>query len=388
MPESSERLQNLPPYAFAVISQTIREMTQQGLDIIRLDIGNPDMPPAEHVINALAESSRTPTNHGYAGYAGTPSFREAVARYYQKRFGVTLNPETQVLPLLGSKEGIVNFSLAYLDRGDVALVPTIGYPAYEMGARLAGADRHPLTLNAANGFVPDFDSIPENVAQKAKLLWVNYPNNPTGVVVDNDFYDKAIAFCQQYDVLLASDNPYVDITFDGYVGTSALQAPNALDHTVEFMSFSKTFNMAGWRLGAAVGSAQALRNLLQVKSNVDSGHFKGIYDAGIAALDQTTDDWMQERNQVYQNRRDKILEALPQIGLEASVSKATLYIWAKVLDMSSEDYVKKALEEAHVSTAPGEIYGSDGTGYIRISLSVPDDRLAEGLQRLIRWYNQ
>lgn len=386
MPVPSQRLQTLPPYAFAVIGQRIREMSQAGIDIIRIDIGNPDMPPADFVVDALHQSAQKADHHGYSGYSGTPTFRQAVARYYQKRFGVTLNPDTEVLPLLGSKEGLVNLALAYLDQGDVSLVPDVGYPSYAMGTRLAGADIYWVPMRPENGFLLDLDAIPEDVRERAKLLWINYPNNPTGAIASMTFLERVVRFCADNDILLVSDNPYVEITYDGYVAPSALEVVGSLDHTVEYMSFSKSHNMAGWRLGAAVGASKALKTLLQVKSNVDSGHFKAVYDAGIAALDHTSDEWMQERNLIYQNRRDMLMEALPDMGLEAVKSKATLYIWAKVKEMDATTYVEQALTDAHVSMAPGATYGPGGEDYVRISLSVPDERLKLAIERLKQWY--
>ncbi len=388
IPVPSARLDNLPPYVFATISQRIGKMQAEGLDVIRLDIGSPDMPPGDHVTAALAASAAQPANHGYAGYRGTASFRQAVARYYQKRFGVDLNPETEVLPLLGSKEGIVNLMLAYLDTDSVALVPSVGYPAYAMGARLVGAQVCYVPMPAEQGFLLDLDSIDEETWEAAKILWVNYPNNPTGAAADLDFYARIMERCREHNVLLASDNPYCDVTFDGYIAPSVLQVPGATEQTVEFMSFSKTFNMAGWRLGAAVGSADALKQLLTVKSNVDSGHFKAIYDAGIAAIDATPTEWFAERNRVYERRRDMLLEALPEIGLSAQQPAGTLYVWAKVEAMPPEAYIERALTEAQVSIAPGTAYGPGGEGYVRLSLSVPDERVAEGINRLKTWYNR
>ncbi|MBZ0306420.1 MAG: aminotransferase class I/II-fold pyridoxal phosphate-dependent enzyme [Anaerolineae bacterium] len=386
MPESASRLHRLPPYAFAVIGQRIREMQVRGLDIIRLDIGSPDMPPPQHVIDALAESANDPDQHGYSGYQGIPEFREAVARYYQRRFGVTLNPDTEILPLIGSKEGIVNMCLGYLDTGDVALVPDIGYPAYSMGSRLAGADVHWLPLRAENGYLTDVGAIPDLIANRAKILWVNYPNNPTGAGADVDFYSDVVSFCRQHDILLLSDNPYVEVTFDGYQACSTLLADDAKSCTVEFMSFSKSYNMGGWRLGAAVGNAPALRTLLQIKSNVDSGHFKAIYQAGIAALDHTPQSWIDERNAIYQRRRDRILEVLPQIGLIAQRPKGSLYVWAAVEQGTSQGYVEQALTGALVALTPGEVYGQGGVNYVRLSVGMADDRLDEALQRLVEWY--
>jgi len=386
VPSSAQRLQNLPPYAFAIQGQRIQKMVADGFDVINLDIGSPDMPPPSAVVEALAESARHPGHHGYTGYRGTSAFRHAIARYYLRRFGVTLDPEREVLPLIGSKEGIVNLALAYLDKGDVALVPDIGYPAYSMGARLAGGEVCWLPVSRQNTYLPDVAAIPTDIMRRAKLLWVNYPNNPTGATAETDDYARLVAFCREHDLMLASDNPYVDVTYDGYVAPSVLQAPDAMDCVIEFMSFSKTYNMGGWRLGAAVGNATALQTLLQVKSNVDSGHFHAVYDAGIIAIDTTPQDWIDARNQVYQRRRDHILSILPGIGLQAHKPKGSLYVWARADSGDGVQYAEDALSQAHVALAPGSIYGSGGSEYVRISLAVPDKRLEEALSRLKDWY--
>jgi LL-diaminopimelate aminotransferase len=386
VPAQAERLNRLPPYIFAVLDQRLQEMLSKGLDVIRLDIGSPDMPPPNVVIEELTHSAWNPNHHGYSGYRGIPAFRQAVARYYQSRFGVALDPEREVLPLIGSKEGIVNLCLAYLDGGDVALVPDVGYPSYSMGARLAGANIHWLPICEENNFLPDVRSVPADVAQQAKLVWVNYPNNPTGATADGDFYQMMVDFCRAYDILLASDNPYVDVVFDGYRAGSALQASEAQSCTVEFMSFSKTYNMGGWRLGAAVGNADALKKLLHVKSNMDSGHFRPIYEAGIAALEQTSQEWLDERNRIYQSRRDRLLAVLPEIGLSAQKPKGSLYVWARVKGGDSQAYVEEALTRAYVSIAPGAAYGPGGTEYVRLSVGVPDDRFDLALDRLKSWY--
>ncbi len=386
MPQIADRLANLPPYIFAVQGQRIQEMAAHGQDVISLDIGSPDLPPPSSVIEALADSAHQPNNHGYSGYRGIASFRQAVSRYYQRRFGVELDPEREVLPLLGSKEGIINLCLGYLDRGDLALVPDIGYPSYSMGARLAGGDVHWLPTSEANHFLPDVEAIPAAAAVRAKLIWMNYPNNPTGATAELDYYERVISYCMRHDILVASDNPYVDVTYDGYRASSALQVPNSKSAVIEFMSFSKTYNMGGWRLGAAVGNAEALRILLQVKSNVDSGHFKAIYEAGIMALDQTSQEWIDQRNLVYQRRRDRIMEVLPRIGLEARKPKGSLYIWARTLHGDGTEYAEKALTQALVALAPGAAYGPGGDLYVRISLGVPDDRLDVALERLQSWY--
>ncbi len=386
MPIPATRLKTLPPYPFALLNARTRELKIQGHDVIGLDIGSPDMPPPDCVIDALNRSAREAGNHGYSGYKGTPAFRSAIADYYQQRFGVTLDPEQQIVPLLGSKEGIVNLSLAYLDQGDAALVPDVSYPSYTMGARLAGAGFHYLPVDAEGGYLPDFDTVPTSALQNAKLLWVNYPNNPTGATAELDFYQRAVDFCNEHDLLLASDNPYVEVTYDGYVAGSALQAQNAMNCTIEFISFSKSHNMAGWRLGAAVGSTEAINTLLQVKTNVDSGHFRPIYDAGIVALEQVSRQWIEQRNAIYQRRRDHILATLPQIGLSAQKTKGSLYVWAHVENGDGGSYAEAALVRAHVSVAPGQMYGPGGVNYIRISLGISDERLEEALDRLKSWY--
>jgi len=386
MPERAARLNNLPTYFFAVIAQRLQAMQAQGIDVISLDIGSPDLPPPRAVVDTLSESAHEPNTHGYAGYRGIPAFRSAVAHYYKKRFGVDLNPETEVLPLIGSKEGIVNLSLAYLDRGDLTLVPDISYPSYSMGARLAGADVQWIPMSQATNFLPDIHSVSDADAARAKLVWINYPNNPTGATAEPDFYQDIVNWSLKHDLILASDNPYVDVTFDGYRATSALEVKDAKQCTIEFMSFSKTFNMGGWRLGAAVGNAGVLKNLLQVKSNVDSGHFRPIYDAGIVALDSTSQSWIDERNAVYQHRRDRILETLPSIGLQAQKPKGSLYIWGRVEDGDGDTYVNQALDQAHVAFAPGSAYGVGGKQYVRISLGISDERLEMALKRLRDWY--
>lgn len=386
MLERSQRLTALPQYVFSIIGDRIRAMNEAGIDVYRLDVGNPDMPPPNAIIQALTRSASQSEHHGYTGYRGLASFRQAVSRYYERRFSVELDADTQVLPVIGSKEGIVNLTLAYVDRGDIALVPDIGYPSYAMGTRLAGGTIHWMPLRVENAFLPTFDDIPPEVRQKARLMWVNYPNNPTGAVADLDFYERALTFCRENNILLVSDNPYVDVTFDGYRAGSALQVRGSLSHTLEFMSMSKSFNMAGWRLGAAVGSASAISALLHIKSNVDSGHFHAIYDAGTIALDEISQDWLDERNTIYARRRDKILSLLPEIGLSASKAHGSLYIWAKPTQIDTQKYIESALEEAYVSLAPGAAYGPGGEGYIRISIAVPDQRLDEALNRLKQWY--
>ncbi len=385
MPSRSQRLDNLPPYIFSVINDRLRTLQAEGARIIRLDIGNPDLPPPDAVIEALSQSARNPDNHGYTGYRGTADFRQAVAEYVENRFDLTVNPDTEVLPVIGSKEGIVNLSLAYLGPGDAALVPDIGYPAYSMGTLLAGGEVIWIPLRAENDFQPDVSGISSDVLARAKLIWVNYPNNPTGAVVDRTVYQHLAEFCAEHDILLVSDNPYLDVVFDGIQAGSALQASK--QNVLEFLSFSKSYNMAGWRLGAAIGDSDAIRNLLHVKSNMDSGHFKAIYDAGIVAL-KTPQAWIDARNQHYQERRNRMLATLPEIGLSAKPSQGSLYVWATPTDYPVLDYIEQALLNAHVSIAPGEAYGPGGENYMRLSIAVPDDQLDEALDRLKKWYSK
>lgn len=388
MPPLAERLRALPAYPFALITQRVAELNARGADIINLDVGSPDMPPPEHVIDTLSDSAHRPDAHGYTGYRGTPGFRQAVADYYAHRFGITLNPATNVLPLMGSKEGIVNLSLAYLDRGDISLVPEVGYPAYSMGAMLAGASVHWVPNPESLGYLIDFDALEHTLPAGAKLIWLNYPHNPTGAVADEAFYERAADFCRRHGLLLASDNPYVDVTFDGFRAGSALKPKGALDIGIEFISFSKTFNMAGWRLGAAVGAPDVLKALLTVKSNMDSGHFLPVYEAGQAALEEYSETWIGERNSVYARRRDRILEAMPRIGLAPFRPKGALYVWGRVLDprLDGARYVEEALMQAHVSMAPGAIYGPGGAQYVRMSVCTVDARLEQALARLEHWY--
>lgn len=380
----ADRIADLPNYPFVAIAKRIRELQDQGKDIIRMDMGSPDLPPPPAVLETMTQAIMRPDMHGYSGYRGTPAFRQAIARYYKRRFNVDLNPETEVLPLLGSKEGIVNFMLATVGPGDVVLVPSLSYPAYAMGAHLAQADVAILPMRPENNFLPVLDDITPDQYERARLLWLNYPNNPTSAFCTLDYFAEAVNFCQQHNVILASDNAYMEVVFDGSgPAPSVLQVPNAKSVAVEFMTFSKNFNMAGWRLGAAVGNADAISALLRVKSNMDSGHFLPTYEAGIVALDQTSQEWIDERNARYAARRDQIIAAAPDINLQVDhPPQGALYIWAKVVGMSDEEYARRALEEAGVSMAHGSMYGDDGRGYVRISLGVGDERLAVALDRL------
>jgi LL-diaminopimelate aminotransferase len=378
----ASRLESLPPYIFVQINARLKELQATGSDVIRLDMGSPDLPPPDIVIEKLHESARLAQNHGYSGYRGTSAFRAAVARYYRRRFDVAVDPDTEVLPLLGSKEGIVNLTLALVDRGDTTLVPELGYPAYSMGTLLAGGTVFYVPMDHDNEYHLRFEMIPAETCVRSKLLWINYPNNPTGAVTDHDRLQEIVAFGRRHGIVVASDNPYMDVTYDGYQAPSLLQVSDEDDLAVEYMSFSKTFNMAGWRLGAVVGSADVINALLNVKSNIDSGHFTAVYDAGISALDKVPREWIDQRNARYQERRDRIVAALPACGLTGCVPKGAMYVWARPLEGDGASYVRRALEEAFVSLTPGLAYGPAGNDYVRFSISVDDARLDEALHRL------
>jgi len=378
----ADRIGKLPPYFFAKLGRRIRELKAEGRDIILLDIGSPDLPPPDFVIEEMYRSVQDPDRHGYGGYYGTPELRKAVATYYQTRFQVRLDPEKQVAILIGSKEGIANVALAFVDPGQTVLVPDPGYPTYGMGTLLAGGVPVNVPLLAENGFLPDLEAIPAEVARSAKILWLNYPNNPTGAVAPLEFFSRVVDFAKRYDLLVCHDNPYCDVTFDGYVAPSFLQVPGALDVGLEFNSLSKTYNMAGWRVGMAVGNATAVEALSRTKTNIDSGIFLPIQDAASVALtgDQT---WLEVRNQIYQERRDCILETLKQIGIEASTPVASLYIWAKVPEgYDSGGFATRLLEQAGISITPGSAFGPHGEGYMRISLGMSTQRIHEAMERL------
>lgn len=371
-------------YVFAAHGARLRKLAAEGLDIIRLDIGEPDAPPPSFIIDELERSARNPKHHGYAGYAGTPELKKAIADYYRRRFGVTLDPGPEVLPLIGSKEGLANIALAWLDPGDLALVPDPGYPTYQMGAKLAGADVYFMPLEARLGWLPDLSAIPEEVARRARMMWVCYPNNPTGAVAPLSFYEEAVDFCRHYDILLCSDLPYADVCFDGYQAPSALQVPGAKEVTLEFNSLSKSHHMAGWRVGMAVGNAVAVKALLQTKSNIDSGIFRPIQDAATVALNGDS-TWMEERNKEYQRRRDLVLETVRAIGMEAETPQASLYIWAKPpKGYTSVEFADKVLLETGVSFTPGDAYGPSGAGYVRISIGQETALIEEAMRRLRR----
>lgn len=380
--EPANRIVNLPPYPFASLGKRIAELKAQGMDVIRLDIGSPDLPPPSWIIDALCSSARDPHHHGYGGYYGIPALRQAMATYYRRRFDVDLDPASEVVPLIGSKEGIVNIALAYLDPGDLALVPDPGYAPYTMGALLAAGQVETFPLLAGRNYLPDLSAIPSEVADRARLIWLNYPNNPTGATATSEFFAEAVDFAREHGLLICHDAPYCDLTYDGYAAPSILQVEGAREVALEFNSLSKVYNMAGWRVGMAVGNRQAAEALARVKTNVDSGIFRAIQDAAIEALtgDQS---WLPGRNAVYQERRDVILAGLAAVGIHASKPQASLYVWTPVpAGYTSEAFTTKLLEEQGVSITPGTVFGPHGEGYARISLGADTGRIREAMGRL------
>jgi LL-diaminopimelate aminotransferase len=378
------RIDRLPPYVFAQLEKRLRHLSKEGRDIIRLDMGSPDLPPPAHIIDAMCRSAQTASVHGYSGYSGTPQLRQAVATYYDRRFGVHLDPDKEVVSLIGSKEGIANVATAFVDPGEVVLVPDPGYPTYSLGTLLANGIPYALPCPKANGFLPDLDAIPGDVLGSAKILWLNYPNNPTGAIAPLEFFEQAVALGHKHGLLICHDNPYCDVTFDGYVAPSLLQVAGAIDVAIEFNSLSKTYNMAGWRVGMAVGNPVAVEALARTKTNIDSGIFRPIQDA--AALALTGDQgWLVERNAVYSERRDLILDAFDEIGLHAGRPLASLYVWAETPGgYTSGEFATRLLEESGVSVTPGSAFGACGEGYFRVSLGTSTPRIGEAMDRLKR----
>lgn len=383
----AKRAENLPELFFAALHQKIAALRAEGADVISLDAGSPDMPPPPELIDTLKHSADDPSKHSYGGYAGQPHLRQAIADYYGRRFGVELD-DSELLPLIGSKEGLVNMHLAWLDPGDVSLIPDPCYPSCYFAPLLAGASSERFDLQPERGWLPDFSTISADKARAARMLWLNYPNNPTGATATLDILAEAVDFCRRYEILLCHDAPYVDVTFDGYVAPSVLQIPGAKEVAIEFNSLSKTYNMAGWRVGMAVGSKVAVKALATVKTQIDSGIARPIQDMAAAALtgDQS---WLAERNAVYQERRDLALAALRRMGFQPDTPKAGLYLWFRVPEgMTSLEFHAHLLKEAHISLTPGHIYGENGEGYIRLSLAVATERLKEALGRLDRTINK
>jgi LL-diaminopimelate aminotransferase len=378
----SQRVKDLPPYLFAEIDRVIAEKKNQGVDIIDFGIGDPDLPTPPYIVKKLCEEAVKPENHRYPSYEGMLSFREAAASWIYRRFGVSLDPEKEVLTLIGSKEGIANFPVTCLNEGDLALVPDPAYPVYRTATLLCGGTPLSVPLREENGFLPDLSSIQKEAWRKAKLFFLNYPNNPTAAVADLSFFEELLHYASKYEVILAHDNAYSEITYDGYKAPSLFEIPGAKDISVEFHSLSKTYNMTGWRIGFAIGGEEVLAAFRKVKTNVDSGVFNPVQLAGIAAL-EGPDDCLQDTLEIYRRRRDILVTGLREIGWSVPSPKATLYVWMRVPEgYDSEGFTRDLLEKAAVVVAPGSAYGESGDGFIRFSLTLADELLEEGLRRI------
>lgn len=378
----ADRLRRLPPYLFAAIEQKIAEKRAAGVDIISLGIGDPDQPTAAHVVATMREQVARPDTHRYPSNRGRQSFRDAIARFYLRRFGVTLDPAREIVPALGAKEAIANLSLALANPGDVVLGSDPGYPVYATGPLLAGAEAVPLPLVPELGFEPDLEAIPAEVARRARLMFLNYPNNPTGAVVRGDLFDRIVAFARRHDIIVVHDNAYSEITYDGYVAPSFLQTPGAAEVGIEVFSLSKTYNMTGWRSGAVVGNADVVQAYWQLKTNIDSGMFEAVQEASVAALDSDQAS-VREMCAIYARRRDTLVGALQVIGLDVAAPSGTIYVWARVPDgHTSVSFTELVLEEAAVVISPGAAYGPSGEGFVRMSLTTDDVLLDEAAQRI------
>jgi LL-diaminopimelate aminotransferase len=384
----ARRLNKLPPYLFVEINQKVAELQAKGIDVINFGIGDPDLPTPSHIIEQMCQAAHDPVNHRYPETRGLAELRQAIAEWYENRFGVTLNPAKEVLALIGSKEGIGHIALWFIEPGDSALVPDPGYPPFSLGAILAGGESCFMPLKDENDFLPDFETIPDEVADKAKLTWLNYPNNPTGAIAGLDFFERAVHFAQQHSLVIWHDAPYTEVAFDGYKPPSFMQAPGAKKIAVEFHSLSKTYHITGWRIGMAVGNADMVDALFEIKSNLDSGVSRAIQYAAVEALGGSRGH-IARHNIIFQRRRDKLVKVLNEVGLKARIPKATFHMWAKIPQgHTNMNFTRKLLDEVGIAVTPGTGYGKEGEGNIRFSLTICDDRLEEGVNRLSSWYRR
>lgn len=380
--ERSERVKKIPPYLFAEINRKIAEAKAKGIDVISLGIGDPDMPTPQPIVEELNRAAHDPATHKYPDYEGMPAFREAVAAWYKRRHNVDLDYKKEVLALIGSKEGSLHLNLAFTNPGDYVLVPDPAYTTYKTGAIFADGIPYQMPLLAENNFLPDLSKIPHEIAKKASIIFICYPNNPTGAVATDEFYKELIDFAKDNDVIVCSDNPYSETTYDGYKAPSFLEYPGAMDVGIEFNSLSKPYNMTGWRIGMAVGNAELVGAIGITKNNTDSGVFTAVQYAGIKAL-SLPDEGITQLNKIYQARRDLVCDTLNQIGLKVRKPKATFYIWVPVpKGHTSASFAAMMLEKAAVVVTPGAAYGPSGEGYVRISIAVPDKRLQEAMERI------
>ncbi len=379
----AKRLEKIPPYWFVEIERKRAELVAKGVDIINMGVGDPDKPTPGHILQAMHEAIDDPATHNYPPYQGTKDFRQAAAAWMERRFGVTgINPDTELVSSIGSKEAIHNTFLAFVEPGDYTLIPDPGYPVYRTSTIFAGGDSYRMPLLPERGFLPDLTAIPEEVARKAKLLWINYPNNPTGAIASLEFFAELVAYCQKYDILLCHDHAYSEMAYDGYKPPSVLQVTGAKEVTLEFHSLSKSYNMTGWRVGFVVGSAHGIKGLGQVKTNIDSGVFKAVQRAAIAGF-QTTETELQEVMSVYQKRRDIIIAGLQSLGWPIVAPKATLYVWAQIPQgYSCQEFTNLLLEKCGIVVAPGIGYGAVGEGFFRIALTIAEERMQEGIERM------
>jgi LL-diaminopimelate aminotransferase len=380
--KQARRLDNAPPYLFVEIEDNIKKALEKGVDVINLGIGDPDIATPDFVVQKMVEAVKRPIYHQYPEYDGSIAFREAVARHYKKRFGVDLDPETEIVALIGSKEGIAHIFFALVNEGDFTLVPDPQYPVYELATALTGGVPYSMPLTKENGFYPDLSIIPREVIRRTKILFVNYPNNPTGAVADLSLYQQLVDFGIKHDIVVCNDNAYSEFTFDGTKAPSLLQARDAMDIAVEFHSFSKSYNMTGWRLGFAVGNKEAVSKLKKMKNNIDSGVFTAVQVAGIEAL-ENGDAFVEGMREIYKKRRSIAIEELSRLGYEFEVPKGTFYVWIKIpKGYDSKGFASFLLEKTGVVVAPGRGYGEYGEGYIRISLTIGEARLKEAFQRI------
>lgn len=383
--EKATRIKKIPPYLFAEIDKKREAAIKRGVDVISLGIGDPDLPTPGYIIESLYRSVQNPANHQYPSYIGSLNFRKAVADWYRRRYNIELDPETEVMALIGSKEGIAHMFWAYIDPEDYALIPDPAYPVYKTGTIFAGGVPYIMPLRAENNFLPDLSAIGIEIAKKAKLMFLNYPNNPTAAVASLEFFQRVVDFAREHNILVCHDSAYIDITFDGYKAPSILQAQGAKDVCVEFGSLSKPFNMTGWRIGYAVGNKEALANLAVIKTNIDSGQFNSIQDAAIDAL-EGPEDQINRMIEVYKKRRDLVVDTLKNIGIDIEKPKGTFYIWAPVpRGYTSAQFAEMLLEQTGVIVSPGNAYGNYGEGYFRISLTISEARLIEALERMKKY---
>jgi LL-diaminopimelate aminotransferase len=379
--KKAERIQKLPPYLFAEIDRLKRQVAARGVDLINLGIGDPDTPTPAHIVERLRDAAKNPANHRYPDYEGLPSFRRAAAGWMERRYGVGLDPDTEVVSLIGSKEGIANMAIAFVDPGDVVLVPDPGYPVYHIGTSFNGGTTYRLPLRRENGFLPDLSAIPDEVARRAKLLWLNYPNNPTSAVAPRSFFSDVIRFAERHDVIVCHDAAYAEIYF-GERSPSILEIPGGREVAIEFHSLSKTFSMTGWRIGFAVGHPELIGGLGKVKTNVDSGVFQAVQEAAIAAL--TGDAGVVDKlRAMYRERRDVLVDGLGRVGLPCEPPAGTFYVWVPVpRGLTAAGLATRCLTEAGVVVTPGNGFGDAGEGYIRLTLCSPVERLREAVERL------